>query len=1505
MSSRISSRVGAHPAAEFSISRLSRIPTASNTGTAAPRTQIPKAVPLNSKSGRGVSASESAESGLNAQSVDPKMPTGPPHTLVLDVPPLPRTAYSSSNNKVTVQSQLASPALTSSVSQKPTLSRKPPSIERYVERSKSRLPSLKRLPGIEKGNTEGFSKSSTKTHIQQAQTQPPVTPVETRIDTNPPVIPEFSGLSTSIGPLHLPPPTSNFTSSPSTRCSDSPGPWSSRTSTPTSLSSYSPGLTHPSKIGSRLRQPSPSLFRVHPTPYHVSGASYPGATKDAPSFPKSPQRAQTEPAQITGSKLPTKHHLQPANKVKTEALRCPSPSPTPASKGPVPKPYSKVDVATYRQENMNAEARNKYLQKVSKVEDVRIPPSKPPARPTRTGTEGLGLQSSPVIHSNLSSSKLAGHKRQDSAEGGFRFKAVGNAVSRDMSTDSLQPKTSSRIPHLSPSPNTFDRTDSRSPTPRHSSRSVSRKRSVLVKEPKEKDVKAEATDSGGRRFGFFSKKSRASPETSRLEQADRQARRGPAAGTGHEGYGRYAQRGRRTSIGSNASRAGSTSTNGSLGIASRTHADIDDFLLDRLEPVIITGGGMDCANLTRTRSEQSIGVLSVASTASSSTPRQSTKFYGQFPESLLSSTGRLVHSPEPMSAISTTSLSTAQGDYNSKSTTEKRLSFRKRSFFSKGNTNEPLSIPPEVSRLAPPIDVPNAHRSSMSQPDVSSLAKEDEGKDIKVLKKLQKPGKWNFFQRSHQLRRKDHFTETDLASITKIPVSVSNIPASRTVPHYALLDSDSVESDALENILNHIEESPQSEEEFHNISAKMDLKRQQSVLLPAPPVGLTEYTSDRRPSSPRVFFDKDVSTVMPETMPKSSGSTRLKSVGRIPAVVPRGNRQHKPPPQSFSRPFSRADMPSIAARSDVKPSTPHHNMSFSSMPAPVPQPAVCETLDTSKFSSLPGIGYSQGLPTTYPEFLVLSPRKNSEISETSTESLKSLKAITAIMPIPGSKLTEDEVWDEYDDFIDKVLISPPQEVKGIYSPRNSFRMATRASKALQAGLNAATMNSRLSYQSDCSSASTQTSVHLSRSMILSGLHSSSIAPSTPVSLGELYSDYAESDKSVIDSAILDVPPLGASKCVQASGGDKAQTKELDRRKNAALLDLTERERLGALAQANLRSGSLMTSRWLSFGRVLFSPAQNHVRTEDQSRILVIDGLGNDDWSFYCSLTYPKATVYNLSVLPCGPTSSNPAAWDPPANHRSVHHANFENPFPFPKGFFTVAILRFPGACSEVGLKNAIFECKRVLRTGGYLEMSILDLDMVNMGSRTRKAVRNLKERMFSADSSVSLKLASDNIQRLLGKRGFQNLNRCTVVVPVAGTIMKSSDTSNSSRSTAPNSMDTPNDSLPPRSASTISESQSRIRPPSDDVNVSLGDLLSDPSPSAANDEDIAKMVAKVGRWWYTRCYETSVLPEGNLDGSIWADHRLLRECQRRGTGFKLLIAYAQKPSEVTRRTVSV
>ncbi|KAJ6161104.1 hypothetical protein N7470_004500 [Penicillium chermesinum] len=262
----------------------------------------------------------------------------------------------------------------------------------------------------------------------------------------------------------------------------------------------------------------------------------------------------------------------------------------------------------------------------------------------------------------------------------------------------------------------------------------------------------------------------------------------------------------------------------------------------------------------------------------------------------------------------------------------------------------------------------------------------------------------------------------------------------------------------------------------------------------------------------------------------------------------------------------------------------------------------------------------------------------------------------------------------------------------------------------------------------------------------------------------------------------------------------------------------------------------MTSRWLSFGRVLFSPAHNHVKTGTHGRILVIDGLGNDDWSFYCSLTYPDAEVYSLSGRPVSTAAPHPAAWQPPTNHHTVYHAGLHNPLPFPKDYFTATVLRFPVASPESVQNNMIQECKRVLRSGGYIEMSLLDRDMINMGVRTRRAVRRLKEMTYLADSSISLKPSSDNVQRLLGTQGFDNLRRCMVRIPVAGMVVRSSDstTSSSSRSlptatTSSPGFDLPAISITPAgSQSTHTASKSS---PSDDTNKSLGDLLSDPYPS--------------------------------------------------------------------------
>jgi len=173
-----------------------------------------------------------------------------------------------------------------------------------------------------------------------------------------------------------------------------------------------------------------------------------------------------------------------------------------------------------------------------------------------------------------------------------------------------------------------------------------------------------------------------------------------------------------------------------------------------------------------------------------------------------------------------------------------------------------------------------------------------------------------------------------------------------------------------------------------------------------------------------------------------------------------------------------------------------------------------------------------------------------------------------------------------------------------------------------------------------------------------------------------------------------------------------------------------------------------------------------------------------------------------------------------------------------------------------------------------------------MGTRTRRAVRGLKLGIQSTDPSMSLASASDTVLRLIGKRGFTDVKSCKVGVPVASAIP---------------SPEKPNSSSSATSSNTKSKDKGKGRAVEE---MSLADMMKSTSPSS--DEGITKMVAKVGRWWYSRCYET--LPsgkKGEKTGSIFNDESLLRECEQWNSSFKLVVAYAQKPIVGRRRTVSV
>lgn len=153
-----------------------------------------------------------------------------------------------------------------------------------------------------------------------------------------------------------------------------------------------------------------------------------------------------------------------------------------------------------------------------------------------------------------------------------------------------------------------------------------------------------------------------------------------------------------------------------------------------------------------------------------------------------------------------------------------------------------------------------------------------------------------------------------------------------------------------------------------------------------------------------------------------------------------------------------------------------------------------------------------------------------------------------------------------------------------------------------------------------------------------------------------------------------------------------------------------------------------------------------------------------------------------------------------------------------------------------------------------------------MGTRARRAVRKLRERLLPVVGAASGGgSCSDLLLRVLGRKGFVDIKTCRVGVPLAGGGAKRTGTETSSRQR--------------RETKTLAE------------------IMSAEGPGA--DENITKMVAKVGRWWYERCYESVALEADSgttaKTKSMWSDPALLAECEEWRTSLKLMVCHARIP----------
>ncbi|KAK0110468.1 hypothetical protein ONS96_002079 [Cadophora gregata f. sp. sojae] len=1298
---------------------------------------------------------------------------------------------------------------------------------------------------------------------------------------------------------------SGYSASPSTRFSESPGPGTySRDTTPTSMSSQSPGIIAPLKATTpRLRQGSPALSRPPVTSVtRRRAASIPnegevGGLVDQHGLP-----SLRESLTSSSSNSTVKGEGKTKEKKKKKRLSPLPPSPPPRKSS---QKFKKSQSEEQESPSKSSQALAKPVMtsaESSPAKSRAVQPSapapklaRPPIRPSREGLPDLQTQlgeSMAVIQSNLAGINFSPDRRR-------------SALPRSAVTSPpLGPRSrqSSRLPSRNPSPVPVQ------PSPREATPAPSGLGIIPTLKPQQNPSSSRGTvsrtpspslASSKPRFGLFGRRTKTAPELPTVETKEKVLRKGPVAGTGHEGYGRYGPRGRSSSAGGLArardrSMSGASSSQESVA-STRAH---DPFLLERMSPVIIAGGGEIIENrnasseLSRSESNTSLllGRPSMDSKGSSNLGQEvsrTTLWPSALPKEPTKRASAIAipkgRRPSDSSddGIGKSSLAFRRSIQNSSSTLNLPRPLKFAGGASPSITSLDASIMSDESQLDKNPEVEKARKLQMTKPK-------------KLEKRPRSPRKWNFFHRSQPNPKPE----------PRPPLQVTvakSVPKSAAIPHYAMLDSSDeqqeLEAFDLEDILRDADVISLSNEELdllqfgeikedHHPTDDVQFDMVSPLEEEATPIFSSPEPIKLTPEIPQTELH-----LVKETAP--TRPSRLPQVGRIPKVI--SARPEATSPKSFSRPFARLStaqpllLPQVVDKNSVglgpsppKPSTPE--------PVETRLPYY-DMEDVSRQSS--GESRSESTRASHQDFLAFSPRKNSEATTSSSGGL-SLVGITAVIPEADAELEEDEVWDEYDDLIEnddtiKVPVSATSShgVPFQYESYESRRMRKSKVQAKESPTltSAPPIKEQVVEVPERRSALTSSSVYSGdMSARLRDALNTIPTPTTPMSFTDFFSGYGDRNNSVHGES-AQRPRRGSQSSSRKSTSSSSHSRSI-----SGLRTISEQESSSPISQVNLRVGSMTVSKWLTFGHVLFSPAREEIMQLEgptkRHSILVIDGLGNDDWSFYAAETYPNSTFYNLS--PTRPlsnsqrTSGSTSFPLTPPNHRQIQYLSTSHKFPFPSSTFDVVVFRFPTAMSEASYRNIVAESKRVLKSGGYLEMAILDLDMMNMGNRARRAVRGLKVKMQVADPSISLASASDTVLRIVGKRGFSDIKSCNVGVPVASNIPAASKDTSHRGSTS---------------------SKGKEREHGHKEEISLADMMKD--ESRAGDESITKMVAKVGRWWYTRCYEMAVIPDGDLARSIFNDGSLLSESEKWNASFKLVVAYAQKPVVGRRRTASV
>ncbi|KAK4938305.1 hypothetical protein LTR66_015102 [Elasticomyces elasticus] len=806
----------------------------------------------------------------------------------------------------------------------------------------------------------------------------------------------------------------------------------------------------------------------------------------------------------------------------------------------------------------------------------------------------------------------------------------------------------------------------------------------------------------------------------------------------------------------------------------------------------------------------------------------------------------------------------------------------------------------------PALDSRNTTQSS----DIPTPASDMHILDPALLDRQRKRGKrtiWNPFRRKESISEVDERPGAQIRSPSHAGVEVTLVSTARPkrLPYYAMTVAEPERTTA-ERIGQYLQEAAQSspeksESQSVTTSIEQDLEStdlfRESLLLPKAPSRRTSFAPQMATIPAIIAPVANIPVSAPstnQTVPQTQRQPRLAQAGRIPKVV--SSRQQLAPTVMASQPAIASLYPPkthtvrrVASREQL----PRLNTTVLNLSSKAKSRIRTEVVTSTAH-------ITQSRPARQ-EFLEFPEARNSDFT-TSSESTGVIsimgpplsteaQSATASAKRRTDKFTrQDERWKTLPKKSPKLPKQAARKTKDNNSTRGPAIVPAPIPSARPQKQFLAPPHQELSTMPSLQELNNAEDIRLRRSRIQEALRPS-FAPSSPFSMRDFLDEYGRPVSRPVSKTSDRLSNLSS----QDSNAHKKPSSivEEDHDNARALVPLPAKP---VEPQIDRAHASLMVSRWLSFGRVLFSPAHTEITTTPERHILVIDGLGTEDWSIYCANTYRAENAY---VHDFRERRSLRARFDPqansidvPPNHRRALVSSFQERFPFPPAFFACIVIRFPGSMPDAKLKNLVSECRRVLAPGGYLELMILDLDVVNMGVTTRRAIKDLKIKMAAEDRDVSLKPIIDNVSTVLGSNGFSNLSRCVVGVPVVGKPANSLDSSSESRSSG-GSMTKVLSNTSTTSQGHTRHSSAGPRPygslaGSSAADFSLNDLVADHSENA--DARIGRMVSRTARSWWQTCFENGM--EGR---SILAKKEVLNECKTRAANFKLLIAYTQKP----------